>query len=167
MTYMYVVVFTISNAYDVVLRPRSFTTNISWVRRDMTWVLVLLHILRFFHYDAPPTTFFLAATGIQTVIWNTVHCRSRAINMAACSNIRKKDLLTDGDISKGLNNEDESDVFSEESDDFWFDTSEEDSDGESDTSSVWTKTYRMKKCQIFRTLLYLTAWRVQDMHFSV
>jgi len=56
--------------------------------------------------------------------------------MAACSNIRKKDLLTDGDISKGLNNEDESDVFSEESDDFWFDTSEEDSDGESDTSSV-------------------------------
>jgi len=27
-------------------------------------------------------------------------------------------------------------VFSEESDDFWFDTSEEDSDGDSDTSSV-------------------------------
>jgi len=56
--------------------------------------------------------------------------------MAACSNKRKKDLLTDDDISKVLDTEDESDVFSEESDDFWFDTSEEDSDRDSDTSSV-------------------------------
>jgi len=56
--------------------------------------------------------------------------------MAACSNKRKKDLLTDDDISKVLDIEDESDVFSEESDDFWFDTSEEDSDEDSDTSSV-------------------------------
>jgi len=56
--------------------------------------------------------------------------------MAACSNKQKKDLLTDDDISKFLDIEDESDVFSEESDYFWFDTSEEDSDGDSDTSSV-------------------------------
>jgi len=56
--------------------------------------------------------------------------------MAACRNKRKKDLLTDDDISKVLDTEDESDVFSDESDDFWFDTSEEDSDGDSDTSSV-------------------------------
>jgi len=51
--------------------------------------------------------------------------------MAACSNKRKKDQLTDDKISKVL--EDESGVFSEESDDFWF---EEDSDRDSDTSSV-------------------------------
>ena len=25
----------------------------------------------------------------------------------------------------------------------------------------------MKKCQIFRNLLYLTVWRVRDLHFSV
>jgi len=31
----------------------------------MTKVLVLLHILRFFHYEAPPTTFFLAVTAIH------------------------------------------------------------------------------------------------------
>jgi len=56
--------------------------------------------------------------------------------MAAFSNKRKKDLLTDDDISKVLDIEDERDVFSEESDDFWFDTSEEDSDGDSVTSSA-------------------------------
>jgi len=38
--------------------------------------------------------------------------------MAACSNKWKKDLLTDDDISRVLEIEDESDVFSEESDDF-------------------------------------------------
>jgi hypothetical protein len=38
--------------------------------------------------------------------------------MAASSNKRKKDQLTDEDISKVLDVEDESDVFSEESDDF-------------------------------------------------
>jgi len=56
--------------------------------------------------------------------------------MAASSNKRMKDLLTDEDISKVLDIEDVSDVFSEESDDFWFDTSEEDSEKDSDTSSV-------------------------------
>jgi len=56
--------------------------------------------------------------------------------MAASSNKRMKDLLTDEDISKDLDTEDESDVFSEESDDFWFDTSEEDSDRDSDTRSI-------------------------------
>ena len=55
--------------------------------------------------------------------------------MAASSNKRMKDLLTDEDIYRVLDTEDESDVFSEESDDFWFDTSEEDRDSESDTSS--------------------------------
>jgi len=56
--------------------------------------------------------------------------------MAVCSNKQKKDPLTDDVISKVLDNEDESDIFSEESDDFWFDTSEEDSDRDLDTSSV-------------------------------
>jgi hypothetical protein len=56
--------------------------------------------------------------------------------MAVSSNKRKKDLLTEEDISKVLGKEDKSCVFSEESDDFWFDTSEEDSDSDTDTSSV-------------------------------
>jgi hypothetical protein len=56
--------------------------------------------------------------------------------MAASSNKQMKDLLTDEDMSKDLDIEDESDIFSEESYDFWFDTSEEDSDRDSDTSSV-------------------------------
>jgi hypothetical protein len=60
---------------------------------------------------------------------------SRAIKMAASSNKRKRNLLTDEDISKVLDIEDETDIFSEESDDFWFDTSE-DTDRDSDTSSV-------------------------------
>jgi hypothetical protein len=56
--------------------------------------------------------------------------------MAASSNKWMKDLLTDEDISKVLDTEDESDVFSEESDNFWFDTSEEDSDRDSNTISI-------------------------------
>jgi hypothetical protein len=56
--------------------------------------------------------------------------------MAASSNKRKRDLLTEEDIYRVLDIEDESDVFSEESDDFWFDTSEEDSEGDLDTSSI-------------------------------
>jgi hypothetical protein len=56
--------------------------------------------------------------------------------MVAWSNKGKKDLLTEEDIYKLLDIKDESDVFPEESYDFWFDTSEEDSDSESDTSSV-------------------------------
>jgi len=87
--------------------------------------------------------------------------------MAALSNKRKKDQLTDEDIYKVLDVEDESDVFSEESDDFWFDTSEEDSDTDSDTSSVVHESEPMKKCQIFRNIMYLAVWRVQDLHFSV
>jgi hypothetical protein len=47
-----------------------------------------------------------------------------------------KDLLTDEDISKVLDTEDKNGVFSEESEDFWFNTSEEDSEGDSDTSSI-------------------------------
>jgi hypothetical protein len=58
------------------------------------------------------------------------------IKTAASSNKRQKDLLTEEDIYRVLVIEDESDVFSEESDDFWFDTSEEDSEGDSDTSSI-------------------------------
>jgi hypothetical protein len=56
--------------------------------------------------------------------------------MAASSKKRMKDLLTDEDISKVLNTEDESDVFSEESDDFWFYTSEENSEKDSNTISI-------------------------------
>jgi hypothetical protein len=56
--------------------------------------------------------------------------------MAASSNKRMKDLLTDKDVDKVLDFEDKNDVFSEESDDFWFDTSEEDSERGSNTSSV-------------------------------
>ena len=56
--------------------------------------------------------------------------------MAASSNKQMKDLLTDEDISNVLDIEEESDVFSEESDDFWFDTSEEDSESDLDTNSV-------------------------------
>jgi hypothetical protein len=46
--------------------------------------------------------------------------------MAASSNKRKKDLLTEGDKSEILDKEDESDIFSVEPDDFWYDASEED-----------------------------------------
>jgi len=53
---------------------------------------------------------------------------SSAIKMAASSNKRMKDLLRDEDISKVLDIEDESNVFSEESDDFCFDTSEKSSE---------------------------------------
>ena len=56
--------------------------------------------------------------------------------MAASRNKQKMDQLTDEDISKFLDVDDKSDVFSEESDGFWFDTSEEDSDRDSNTSSV-------------------------------
>ena len=56
--------------------------------------------------------------------------------MAVSSNKRMKDLLTDQDISKVLDIEDKSDVFSEESDDFWFDKSEKDPERDSDTSIV-------------------------------
>jgi hypothetical protein len=52
--------------------------------------------------------------------------------MAAPGNKRKRDLLPEEGISKVLDKEAESEVFSEESDDFSFDTSEEDSDSESD-----------------------------------
>jgi hypothetical protein len=71
---------------------------------------------------------------------------------------RIADLLTDKDISKVLDTEEESNVFSEESDDFWFDTSEEDSERDSDTNNVVHEREHMKKCQIFRNILYLTTW---------
>ena len=46
--------------------------------------------------------------------------------MTVTSYNRIKGLLTDEDIHRVLDTEDESDVFSEGSDDFLFDTSEED-----------------------------------------
>jgi hypothetical protein len=49
---------------------------------------------------------------------------------------QKCDVLTEENISKVLDEEDESDVFSEDSDDFSFDTCEEDPDSELDTGSV-------------------------------
>ncbi len=69
--------------------------------------------------------------------------------MAALSNTRKRDLLTEEDISEGLDKEDESDVFSEESDDFLFATSEEDSESESDTSSVVHESERYEEVSDF------------------
>jgi hypothetical protein len=56
--------------------------------------------------------------------------------MSESINKQKKDLLTEEDISKVLDKEYNSNVFSEESEDFGFDTSEEDSGSESDTRSV-------------------------------
>jgi hypothetical protein len=56
--------------------------------------------------------------------------------MAPSSNKKMKALLPDEDISKLLDIEGESDAFSEASEDFWFDTSEEDSEGDLDTCSV-------------------------------
>ena len=55
--------------------------------------------------------------------------------MAASRNKQKRVLFTEEDISKVLGKDDESDVFSEEFDDFFY-ISEEDSESESDTSSV-------------------------------
>ena len=69
--------------------------------------------------------------------------------MAVSSNKRKKDQLTGEDISKVLDVEDESDVFSEESDDFWFDIREEDSDRDSDTSSVVRESEPYEKVSDF------------------
>jgi len=68
--------------------------------------------------------------------------------MAVCSN-KRKNLLTDDDISKVLDIVNESDIFSEESDDFWFDTSEEDSDGDSDTSSVLNESVSYEEVSDF------------------
>jgi hypothetical protein len=56
--------------------------------------------------------------------------------MAASSSKRKRDLPREEYVFNVLEKEDESDVFSEESDYFSFDTSEEDSESESDTNSV-------------------------------
>jgi hypothetical protein len=86
--------------------------------------------------------------------------------MAVSSNKWKNSLLTEEDISKVLDTEDKSDIFFEDLDDFLFDRSEEDSDGESDTSSVVHENEPYEECQIFHHLLYCTAWQVQDLHFS-
>jgi hypothetical protein len=70
-------------------------------------------------------------------LFETLHdLQSTAAKMAASGNKRKRDLLTEEDISKVLDKEAESEVFSEESDEFSSDTSEKDSVCESDTSSV-------------------------------
>ena len=87
--------------------------------------------------------------------------------MAASSNKLMKDLLTEEDIYRVLDKEEESDVFCAESDNFCFDTSEENTDSASDTSSAVHESEPYEKCQTFRKLLNLTAWRFQDLHFSV
>jgi len=80
--------------------------------------------------------------------------------MAASSNKRMKDLPTDEDIYRVLDTEDESDVFSEESDDFWFDTSEEETDSESDTSSVVHESEQYEKVSHFsQPFVFCTSWR--------
>jgi len=57
---------------------------------------------------------------------------------------------TDEDISNILDKEDESDLFSEESDNFLFDTSEEDSDSDSDRSNV------VHESELFEELSYFS-----------
>jgi hypothetical protein len=74
----------------------------------------------------PPTAVFLTANAIHENYLKhcTVHRHrlwSSAGKMAARIKNRKKDLLTEEDISKLLDIKDESDVFCKESDDFWFD----------------------------------------------
>jgi hypothetical protein len=56
-------------------------------------------------------------------------------------------VLTEENISKVLDKEDESDMFSEDSDDFSFDTCEEDSESESNTGSVVRKSESEEECQ--------------------
>jgi hypothetical protein len=50
---------------------------------------------------------------------------------------------------------------------FWFDTSEKDSDGDSDTSRVVNESVSYEEVSDFSHPVYFTAWRVQDLHFSV
>jgi len=66
---------------------------------------------------------------------------------------------TGKDISNVLDKEDESDAFAEESDDFLFDTSEEDSDSESDTSNVMheSKLYEELSCFSHPSVLHSVA----------
>ena len=87
--------------------------------------------------------------------------------MAVCSNKRKKDPLTDDGISKVLDIEDESDVLSEESDDFGLRQVKKIQTEIQIQAVLCVKVNRVKKCQIFCKLLYLMAWCVQDLHFSV
>jgi hypothetical protein len=93
----------------------------------MSQVLVLLYSARFSLYEAPPTAFFFAANTIHSKYLK--HCTLYSVQwekMAASSDKRKRDLLTEEDISIVLDKEDESNVFCEESDGFLFDTSGED-----------------------------------------
>ena len=61
----------------------------------------------------------------------------------------KKDQLTEEDISKVLEIKDKNDVFSEEYDDFWFHKSEEDSDSESNASSVVHENEPYEEVSVF------------------
>jgi hypothetical protein len=67
--------------------------------------------------------------------------------MAVFSNKQKCDVRTEENISKVLDEEVESDVFSEDSDDFSFDTCEEVSDPQIQ-ALLCVKVNRRKKCQI-------------------
>jgi hypothetical protein len=103
----------------------------------MNWVLVLLNSQSFFLYEVLPTAFFLAANtthdnylkhcplfGLQQEIWQRPVISEREI------------CLQKRTFPKFQTKRTFCDVFSEESDDFLFDISEEDSNNESDTSSV-------------------------------
>jgi len=79
--------------------------------------------------------------------------------MAASSN------KTDEDISNILDKADESDVLSEESDGFFYLIQGRKIQTVSRIQAM--KVNRMKNCHIFRIPLYLTAWRIQDLHLSV
>jgi hypothetical protein len=106
-------------------------------------------------------TYLYVITLCSLTLW------SRIVKMAVSGNKRKKDLLTDEDISKVVDKEDKSCVFSEESDGF----------GLIQVKKIQTRSWiqavlrmkvdRMQTCQISRSPLYLMAWHVQDLHLLV
>jgi hypothetical protein len=89
------------------------------------------------------------------------------VKMAVSGNKRKKDLLTDEDISKVLDNEDKSCVFSEESDSFGLIQVNKIQTPSWIQAVLCMKVNRMQTCQISRSLLYLMAWHVKDLHLLV
>jgi hypothetical protein len=85
--------FNLLTGHDVLLCPRSFTANISWVWHDMTDVLVLWNSRRFFLYEATPTAFCLAANAVHKKYLN--HCTLSGLQggMASSSNSEREICL--------------------------------------------------------------------------
>jgi hypothetical protein len=84
--------------------------------------------------------------------------------MATSSNKQVKDLLTD-DIYRILDIEDESDISSENLMIFGLKQVRKIQTVSQIEAVLCLKVNCMKKCQIFCNLLYLTVWRIQDLHF--